>query len=309
MRYKLPAALAWRFRYLNEMKQKALWYCKRVFDFRKKEKVSSFTIIVVGRNDNYGGDFSKRLEVTLDWNLKNIPNAELIYIEWNQIPDRPSDCEWVASRYSNARCYIVPNEIHKNIAAQPEKMPVMEYFAKNIGIRRTKNDWVLMVNADVCIGLDVVSRLKYLNKNTIYGTHYINLKWDKNTINKQYLENKKNWLSSFPSPLNMCSVVGNLIITHRQNWINATGYDENLNNVRIGVDRNGLNQLLYMGLKKRVLGSHFHLDHPESIIHGSNETHGEHNFGNIPYQNNSSWGFFGIKEKVIGERIWQFEKI
>jgi hypothetical protein len=79
--------------------------------------------------------------------------------------------------------------------------------------------------------------------------------------------------------------------------------------VRAGVDTNGLKQLFYAGLKPMVLGHHFHLDHPESIVHGNNDTHGVNAFNNIPYKNNENWGFNTSPLKQISERIWELEKI
>lgn len=285
-----------------------MWDLKRIVDFSKKEKLDSISLVVVGRNDNYGGDFSKCLQVTLDWNYAHLPNAELIYVEWNLLKDRPSDCAWIAERYKNSKCFIVPEEIHNSICQNP-KMPMMEYFAKNMGIRKATNEWILMVNADVFIGNDVINNMQKLNRDTVYATHYVSIKWDKKPLADYHQEDKKNVVIAFPAPRNPDSVVGNFILTGKKNWLNATGYDEKLNNVRAGVDGNGLDQLLHLGLKKKVLGHHYHLDHPESIIHGNNETHGYHHFNNIPYKNPDDWGLINYPLKQISDRIWELQKI
>ncbi len=294
---------------INTIFLKLNWVFKKWLSFEHKEIVREVSVIIVGRNDNYGGDFSKRLQVTFDWNLKHFPNSEIIYIEWNQIKNRKSDCEWISKRYSNARCYIVSEEIHKCNSSIPDKMPVMEYFAKNIGIRKSKNDWLLMINADVFLGNDFIGNMHKLNNNTVYASHYIGIKWNGEEINDKIIKNKKIRVVNFAAPFSLGSVVGNLILTHKKNWLLATGYDERLTNVRAGVDTNGLNQLLNLGLRKQVIGHHYHLDHTESIIHGSNVTHGNHAFNNIPYKNPDNWGFLDYKEIEIGERIWRLEKI
>ena len=74
------------------------------------------------------------------------------------------------------------------------------------------------------------------------------------------------------------------------------------------MDTNGVNQLFNLGLKPLVLGHHFHLDHPESIVHGNNDTHGKHKFDNIPYKNPDDWGFTNYNEKQIKDRIWILEQ-
>lgn len=269
---------------------------------------NSISIIVVGRNDNYGGDFSLRLKTTIDWNLKQLPGAELIYIEWNKIAEKESDCLWIEKRYPNSKCYTVSNQVHQSINAN-SKMPVMEYFAKNMGIQKATNDWILMINADCLIGNDTLKNIKKLSKKYVYGTHYVSFNWDGLTITNNHLSNKAKYTFAFPAWPTLESVVGNFILTHKSNWLYATGYDESLTNVRAGVDANGLNQLLHLGLKPMVIGHHYHLDHPESMIHGANDTHGIHSFKNIPYKNKSNWGFNNVSLKKISERIWDLEKI
>lgn len=268
----------------------------------------NISIIVVGRNDNYGGDFSLRLKTTIDWNLKQLPGAELIYVEWNRIENRESDCSWIAKRYPNAKCYSVSNVIHQSITNNP-KMPVMEYFAKNIGMRKASRDWLLMINADCLIGNDVLKNIHKLNRNYVYATNYVSFKWDEKPITTTQIMDRKRYTVTFPGAPNITAAVGNFVLCHKSKWMEATGYDETLTNVRAGVDSNGLNQLFFMGLKPAIIGTHYHLDHAESIIHGANATHGKHAFDNIPYKNKPNWGFHDKQFNQISERIWHLEKI
>lgn len=305
----IVTAIRWRISFIKNIYLICFWEVKRMLNFSKKQELNSISLVIVGRNDNYGGDFSLRLQTTLDWNLKWLPNVELIYIEWNQIKNKASDCKWISDKYPNSKCFIVPSEIHAKIAANPEKMPVMEYFAKNLGIRKASNDWILLMAADCFVGQDVAKQLKKLNPDIIYGTHYNSIKWDNKPISEYHIHNKKLISFAFPADKTMSSVVGNFVLTHKKNWLKATGYDETLTNVRAGVDSNGLKQLLYLGLKPMVIGHHYHLDHPESIIHGQNSTHGKHNFNNIPYKNSENWGLINYPLKQIDERIWELQPI
>lgn len=306
---KIKAAITWRIKQLRKQHRRVYWAFKRLFDFSSKEKIEGVSIVVVGRNDNYGGDFTDRLRTTLDWNLSILPNPELIYIEWNQVENRSSDCDWIAERYKNSKCYIVPNSIHKKRAEFPNKMPVMEYFGKNVGIRKASNKWIILINADVLLSEDVAKRIKRgLSPNYVYGTNYININWNKQPISQEFLSSKKNILYTFLTDKVLGSVVGNFVMTHIKNWEKCTGYDERLTNVRVGVDNNGKNNLIYKGIKPMVLGNHYHLDHNESVIHGSNATHGNSEFTNIPYANNENWGMVNCKEIQINSKIWQLEE-
>jgi hypothetical protein len=186
----------------------------------------------------------------------------------------------------------------------------MEYHAKNVGIRRAKYDMILLVNADVFLGLDIIKGLNKLNRKYVYGSHYRNIDWEWRNITEKHLVNNIQAKSYCPANRNMENVVGNFILTHKDNWSRATGYDEKLTNVRIGVDRNGLCQLLYNGCKPMVIGHHYHLDHKESALYGWNATHGnEQIINNIPYRNNENWGLINFKEIEIKRRIWLLKEI
>jgi hypothetical protein len=94
----------------------------------------------------------------------------------------------------------------------------------------------------------------------------------------------------------------------------ATGYDESLRNSRAGVDANGVDQLLSLGLKQKVIGHHLHFDHPESITRNANqESHGDMkvlaSLGNVPYKNPSNWGMEDYKLKEVSKNVWELQRI
>ncbi len=113
----------WRVRQADRNWKRWKWELKRKFAHKGAAKVNKFSMVVVGRNDNYGGDFSERLKATIDWNYNRVPNCELIYVEWNSIPDRPSDTDWISKRYPNSKCFIVPNSIHQIYSRLTLKYP------------------------------------------------------------------------------------------------------------------------------------------------------------------------------------------
>ena len=309
MLQRISSAYNWRWRVLKHNAIKLQWSLKKKLGFSDKEGINSLSIVVVGRNDNYGGDFSLRLKTTFDWNLSLFPNAELIYVEWNPIKENESDCHWITEAYPNAKCFIVPNEIHKTLITT-KNFPLLEYFAKNVGIRKASGDWIILVNADVLIGPDFIQ--DKVNSDTVYGTHYNNIQWNNKPIRKEYLEDKKNILRFFPANSKLESVVGNLIMTHKKNWLKMTGYDETLSDVRNGVDTNGLKQLLHQSLRTMAIGNHYHLDHPESVSNGANATHGDQSRineisagSNIPYKNPDNWGLNNYSFEEISPRIWK----
>lgn len=118
------------------------------------------SIVVVGRNDNYGGDFNFRLQNLTIWlnsmvEKEQLP-TELIIVNYNPLADKPSMYEaiqWPKNRhYLTIRIINVPNEIHEQYFNDPnirKPVPVFEYVGKNIGIRRAKGEFILASNPDI----------------------------------------------------------------------------------------------------------------------------------------------------------------
>jgi hypothetical protein len=301
----------WRVRQADRNIKRLKWELKRAINHKNLETVDKFSMVVVGRNDNYGGDFSERLKATIDWNYNHVPGCELIYIEWNRIGDKPSDTEWISKRYPNSKCFIVPNSIHQLYSTNP-KIPMMEYFAKNMGIREASNDWVFVINADVFLGLNTIKNMRHLNKKYVYGTHYKNINWDGGEITDKYINDPQYTINLFSTDAILKAVVGNFILTHKDNWLLSGGYDEALADSRLGVDTNGLYQLLHKGIKPMVLGDHYHLDHNESRIKGINTTtHGSFTvagFNNIPFQNPKDWGLQKFEKVQLSANVWELKE-
>lgn len=302
----------WRVRQIDRIAKKLKWYLKYRFSHPITHEAKQLSMVVVGRNDNYGGDFSARLQTTIDWNYNQVPGCELIYVEWNPMPDRPSDTEWISQRYPNSKCFIVPTSIHQAYCTSP-KMPVMEYFAKNLGIREASNEWVMCVNADVFLGPDTLEKISHLNKEYVYGTHYKNIEWHGEPITLDLIKDESRLKNQFSTD-RLEAVAGNFVLTHKDNWAKSTGYDETLTDVRLGVDKNGLKQLFYHGVKPMVIGTHYHLDHAESAIKGSNnQTHGNQlkikNALNIPYKNSNNWGLQQYQKVQIADKVWVLKEI
>lgn len=301
----------WRVRLIDRKIKRLKWDFRHKLLYKSTEEVNRFSMVVVGRNDNYGGDFSKRLEATIDWNYNRVPGCELIYVEWNNIPERPSDTKWISERYANSKCFIVPNEIHQEHCTNP-KLPMMEYFAKNLGVREASNNWIFCINADVFLGLNTIANMPHLNKQYVYATHYKNILWGNDTIEERYINDPKYLVNEFSTNKQLYSVVGNFILTHKDNWLLSTGYDEDLKDTRMGVDTNGVLNMLAKGIKPMVIGDHYHLDHNESAIKGGNATHGNPTVvstnSNIPFTNNPNWGLQSYTKKQVADRIWELQK-
>jgi len=133
-------------------------------------------------------------------------------------------------------------------------------------------------------------------------------------ITERYITNKQYTLNEFSTNHSLHAVVGNFVLMHKDNWLLTTAYDENLKDTRLGVDNNGIKNILYKGVKPMVIGDHYHLDHNESAIKGgTNSTHGNQSVvkssSNIPFTNEPNWGLQAFPRKQVSERVWQLQKI
>ncbi len=138
------------------------------------------SMVMVGRNDNYGEDFNYRLQNCLTWTIKNtekygIP-SEIIFVNYNPITDQPSLQQVLKFpndlKHTRVRLITVPKNIHKEFCdpAVRRKVPLFEYIAKNIGIRRATGEFILSANPDILIHpriFEAISK-QQLKKQTYY---------------------------------------------------------------------------------------------------------------------------------------------
>ncbi|MGA2108556.1 MAG: hypothetical protein ABSH25_13040 [Syntrophorhabdales bacterium] len=113
------------------------------------------SVVVAARNDNYGGDFLYRMQLFVS-TLGALANrhrlkAELLVVEWNPPPDRPrlrDAIDWPSESDLGVRIVTVPEDVHRGLPIS-DKMPMFEYMAKNVGIRRAHGEFILVTNPDI----------------------------------------------------------------------------------------------------------------------------------------------------------------
>ena len=119
------------------------------------------SVVIVGRNDNYGVGFAERLSnfiEHLDRQIKNYPTLlELILVEWNPLSER-SPIKEILPKTDNllVRVLTVDNETHLSVG---NKVPVYEFYAKNAGARRANGEFVLVTNPDILFTDELITEL------------------------------------------------------------------------------------------------------------------------------------------------------
>lgn len=118
-----------------------------------REKRPYLSVVVVGRNDDYGFDFGKRLQTYIHHMAKLdrlCPDLfELVFVEWNPPADKPllkDAFDW--SGITNCRIVTFSSTLHHTLA-NADKKPLFEFFAKNVGVRRARGEFILVSNPDI----------------------------------------------------------------------------------------------------------------------------------------------------------------
>ena len=121
------------------------------------------TFVVTARNDDYGGNFLHRMQIFVNvllalWKRHSL-HAELVVVEWNPPEDRPrlkDALVWPGDlKPDTVRIIEVPGEIHRRLP-NSDRMPMFEYIAKNVGIRRARGEYVLATNCDLLFSSELI---------------------------------------------------------------------------------------------------------------------------------------------------------
>jgi hypothetical protein len=118
------------------------------------------TIVMAGSNDNYGGEAYRDVEPAVPTPFKDrvalsmltIPyafdkiNYEIIFVVWNEDPERESLFTWDCLKHPRIRLVEVPKSLASKV--EPDRQ-FHETWAKNVGIRRARSDMILCTNPDI----------------------------------------------------------------------------------------------------------------------------------------------------------------
>ena len=283
------------------------------------------THIIPGRNDNYAGFFDDRLILTMKYNFhlyKRLGiDCEFIFVEWAPDPTKPLLSEKLDVVFSdeNFKSYVVDEETQNSIRQKRTWMTFLEFFAKNVGIRRASNDYILCSNADIFIGDSVMENFKdNLAENIIYRAerHDVDMEKIQSLDEESFV---KSILRTHRFPEHDKIFVdgsGDFTLAHRNLWNKLTGYDENQRFVKVHKDSRLLFSAEMMKAEFLNLGSVYHLDHGTSLantgpsIQKYRLANGPYTWKymlNLPYTNLGEWGLYGdgiTEEQRPNSRIY-----
>jgi hypothetical protein len=209
------------------------------------------SIIITGRNDNFGGDFNTRLRRALEFNHRqlagrNIPH-EFILVEWRPLPNKP----WLAEVLADAYPELVPDTLvsyvtdlayHDAYSLNP-RLQFQEFIAKNVGIRRCRGDFILTTNTDIYLSrgvLDVLEQ-RQLEPRVLYRAVRVDLKdnIDCEQMVFDVLEDERNYdtINEVRPPL-YTNASGDFLLLDRETYRQLRGFNEVYRPAKVHMDSN-----------------------------------------------------------------------
>ena len=230
----------------------------------------NLSVVMAGRNDLYGGgDYLARMNRCLE---SVVPlGCEIIFVEWNPPRDRPTLIEKIG--HHGIHLITVANDVH-NWQHGSELMPMFEYRAKNVGIRRAKGDWILVMNSDIELTEAMRKRLAgEFEIGSIYGAK------------RHDIHNG--------SIVQVCDGPGDFVLMCREDWHLFRGYLDLVSYTHI-------DSLLWwtaekFGLKKQILDEYvIHQEHDRSDHATRWGIHSSDMPRFIGQRNDENWGLKGV---------------
>lgn len=165
------------------------------------------SIVIIGRNDNYGGDFKNRLQRAVSYLHEQLTeqkiSSELIFVNYNPLPQPPIKefIQWPKSNeFVELSIIHVSADVHARVVKQyhVKDIAVLEFIAKNIGIRRAKGEFIISTNADILFDKELFSRFNNLDKNKFYRANRYDFTSTENAINTAEIKNvTRIWLKGY----------------------------------------------------------------------------------------------------------------
>lgn len=271
------------------------------------------SIVLTGRNDNYGGDFNQRFFRALRFNVSVLLDAgidfEVVFVEWAPIEDRERLStilvrEFAEQLGTRLTACVVDGRYHTAMNLNP-KVRYLEFVAKNVGLRRAAGHLVLSTNSDVFLSRHVVHSLQSnLDTDTVYRAprYDIRLGVDQSHLTWDVLEDERNHVRRpvLEPPL-LAGGTGDFLLASRECFHRLRGFNEVYRLARAGIDFNFLLKAYTSGARIVDIGGPvYHVNHVGSLRiskalydQGRAETAwGKRNWPSrhVVYDNGDGWG-------------------
>jgi hypothetical protein len=281
------------------------------------------SVVVVGRNDGHGYNLHKRVATSLNSIAEPMEAMdEIIFIDWNTPDKLPTLIDAIYDTLTikakeHIRVFRVRTKLHNSLKGSSNK-PILEPIARNVGIRRAKNDWILSTNTDMVFNTRKKSYAEILdNLNPglyhLYRFEIPEYIWDQfdrmnpqatlekidnvfgssNLTKKISTEPVEGYGSYFPD------AVGDFQLAPKNLWQSVTGFPEEMLqgwhvDSRLSIAIEKMNKINAKILSSQIIEG-FHQNHLRELTH-FHTTVKMNSIDKIvlPYKNKGSWGLSDI---------------
>jgi hypothetical protein len=276
-------------------------------------------IVIAGRNDDHGGDFRGRFMSAARFNDHVLTEAGIphrfVFVEWNSPSASGEMSRDFVGRFPEATAYVCGPAWHRHVCDNPH-MVFMEFFAKNVGIQRSKDPVILCTNSDVLFGRDVIAILKEwrnMADSVLYRTvgrfdvrsavtYDTADQLDENVVDRCH--------ATAPA---YTDGSGDFQCATKTTWNQLGGFDENIRWAKIHKDARLCHQMLALGGKVVARGACFHRRHEDSYLRSPLRKKRIAPWGleynprkHLPYVNDSGWGLRDVSEsRPLGSGIME----
>lgn len=269
------------------------------------------SFITTGRDDNYGGSiFIDRLLKSISTNVETLKQFDIDYeylvVEWSPINEYLSNNEKFKTLFSNNN--VIDIAVKQSVAVQEGLNPAQfyEYFAKNVGVRMSKYDMLIILNSDIVIPFHSMQKIVELYNTGISNKYFYRFLF-RTQVNNELIKIRTECVHY---PNNADAVIcgycsGDILIVSKEVFVNAgRAYDETNHGHRT-ISQTGMDGEILWNMHKRGItlefidSEYYHINHSKDNVH----TDGIYNMGG--YENKSDWGFINYPVVKINEKLFE----
>lgn len=141
------------------------------------------SVVATSRNDDHGGALLERMQHFIDGLAEQCDrhslDAELILVEWNPPATRARlvhALRWPEPGRCAIRIIEVPPAVHQRFA-HADRLPLFQMIAKNVGIHRSRGEFILATNIDILFSTELFEFFaqKRLQRNHLYRINRVDV--------------------------------------------------------------------------------------------------------------------------------------
>ena len=230
------------------------------------------TIVLTGRNDDFGRGFTARLLCALEYNHARLTAAgvpyDVVFVEWRPVAGKPLLADELRRALPQLDEHLITFEVdarYHEAYSQNPRLQFHEFVAKNVGIRRAAGSFILSTNTDICLDGRTISTLagRELQPGTLYRATRIDLKQgiDLAHLAEDVFLDRRNWVSvNAIKPPEFTNASGDFLLLDRASWQTMRGFNEVYRVAKIHIDANFCYRARAAGLPLVDTGAHaYHL--------------------------------------------------